>query len=34
MALEEVKTRDVYSAPTLENGRLTSLWGYAISIER
>ena len=28
--LTEVKTRDVYSQPTIENGVLKSLWGYNI----
>lgn len=30
LALEEVKTRDVASAPTLENGQLTRIWGYDV----
>jgi DNA-binding transcriptional MerR regulator len=32
MKLEEVKTRDVFAAPTIENGRLTGLWGYPIYV--
>ena len=30
MELEEVKTRDVFSRPTVENGKLSGLWGYKI----
>jgi len=30
IALPEVKTRDVSAAPTIENGRLTGLWGYSL----
>lgn len=28
LTLEEVKTRDSYAQPTIEGGKLTSLWGY------
>lgn len=28
--LDEVKTRDVFSAPVIENGRLTGLYGYPL----
>lgn len=28
LELAEVKTRDVFSAPTVENGQLTGIWGY------
>jgi hypothetical protein len=30
LELTEVKTRDVFSMPTLENGRLTGIWGYEV----
>ena len=30
LGLTEVKTRDVYSQPTIENGVLTGLWGYMV----
>lgn len=30
LALPEVKTRDSFSAPTLEGGKLTGLWGYGL----
>ncbi len=30
MELEEVKTRDVFAMPTIENGQLTGLWGYPL----
>ncbi len=30
LALDEVKTRDVFGPATLENGQLTRLWGYQI----
>lgn len=30
MELAEVKTRDVFSAPTIENGMLTSIYGYRV----
>jgi hypothetical protein len=30
MELEEVKTRDVFSQPTIENGVLSSIWGYPL----
>lgn len=32
LELGEVKTRDVFSAPTLENGRLTGMWGHRIHV--
>jgi HK97 family phage major capsid protein len=32
MTLSEILTRDVFAAPTLENGRLTGLWGYPIIV--
>jgi hypothetical protein len=32
MTLPEVLTRDVYSNPVLENGRLTGLWGYPLNV--
>lgn len=28
LELEEVKTKDVFVSPTIENGELTGLWGY------
>jgi hypothetical protein len=28
LELEEIKTRDVFSQPTIENGALTGIWGY------
>jgi len=31
LTLEEVKTRDVFAAPTIEGGMLTSLFGYKIT---
>ena len=30
LELSEVKTKDSFSSPTIENGSLTSLWGYPI----
>jgi len=30
LELEEVKTKDVFGMPTLENGMLTGLWGYKL----
>ena len=30
LELVQVKTKDVFSAPTIENGSLTGLWGYKI----
>jgi len=30
LELDEVKTRDVFSNPTLENGYLGNLWGYVV----
>jgi hypothetical protein len=30
LELEEVKTKDVYRQPTIENGDLTSIWGYRL----
>lgn len=30
LELDEIKTRDVFSQPTLENGQLTGLWGYRL----
>ncbi len=30
LELSEIKTRDVSAAPTLENGRVTALWGYPV----
>lgn len=30
--LPEVKTKDIFSAPTLENGVLTSIWGHKIHV--
>lgn len=30
LGLPEVKTRDVFSAPTIENGRLTNIYGYDV----
>lgn len=30
LELDEVKTRDVFAMPTIENGMLTGLWGYAL----
>jgi len=32
LALPEVLTRDVYSSPTIENGRLTGLFGYGLNV--
>ena len=32
LELPEVKTRDVYGAPTLENGRLAAAWGYPVYV--
>ena len=31
MELAEVKTRDVFARPTVENGKLAGLWGYNIN---
>lgn len=31
MALPELLTRDVYASPTIEGGKLTSLWGYELT---
>lgn len=30
LGLDEVKTQDVFSAPTIENGQLTRIWGYEV----
>lgn len=30
LGLPEVQTKDVFSAPTIENGQLTGLWGYKV----
>lgn len=30
LSLPEILTRDVFSAPTIENGALTGLWGYSV----
>ena len=30
LQFDEVKTRDVFAMPTLENGMLTGLWGYPL----
>lgn len=30
LELVQVKTKDVFSAPTIENGSLTGLWGYKV----
>ena len=30
LELDEVKTRDVFAVPTIENGILTGLWGYPV----
>lgn len=30
LELDEVKTRDVFSAATIENGQLTGIWGYPL----
>jgi HK97 family phage major capsid protein len=30
LELAQVKTRDVYSQPTIESGKLTSIWGYPV----
>ena len=30
LELTEVKTQDVFSAPTIENGALTRIWGYEV----
>lgn len=30
LQLPEVQSRDVFSAPTIENGQLTGLWGYQV----
>jgi len=30
LELEEVKTRDVFVSPTIENGMITGLWGYEL----
>lgn len=30
LELEEVRTKDVFSQPTIENGDLVGLWGYAL----
>lgn len=30
LLLAEIKTRDVFSAPTIENGVLANLWGYKV----
>ena len=30
LELAEVKTRDSFASPTIENGQLTSLWGYSV----
>lgn len=32
LQLAEVQTRDIFSAPTLENGVLTSIWGHKINV--
>ncbi len=32
LELEEVKTRDSFVSPTIENGRLTGLWGYELLV--
>lgn len=32
LALPEVKTRDSFASPTLENGVLTGLWGYGLKV--
>jgi hypothetical protein len=32
LALPELLTRDVYSSPTIEGGRITGLWGYPVDI--
>jgi hypothetical protein len=32
LALPEVLTRDVFSSPTLEGGKLTGLWGYPLLV--
>lgn len=32
LELPEVKTRDVFSGATLENGRLTGIWGYPVYV--
>jgi len=30
LELDEVKTQDVYSAPTIEDGQLMNIWGYEV----
>jgi len=32
LQLEEVKTQDVFSAPTIEKGQLTGMWGFPILV--
>jgi len=32
LGLPEVLTRDVFSSPTIEGGRLTGLWGYPLNV--
>ena len=32
LALPELLTKDVYSSPTIEGGRLTNIWGYPVNI--
>jgi hypothetical protein len=32
LALSEIKTRDTFSSPTVEGGKLTGLWGYEINV--
>ena len=32
LQLTEVKTQDVFSAPTIENGQLTNIWGYPVML--
>jgi hypothetical protein len=31
LELTEVKTKDVFSAPTIENGTLVNIWGYDVN---
>jgi len=31
LELDEVKTQDVYSAPTIEDGQLMNIWGYEVA---
>jgi hypothetical protein len=32
LELDEIKTQDVFSRPTLENGRLSGIWGYDVML--